>query len=268
MLNHGRGLINNCVTYSTLGRNGRLCNSIFQALGTAAYALDNKKSFIFPAWEYRKYFFQELPEGNPEIDIKIPVEFHYAPIPVHPDKNIDLHSGQMQSYRYFFHRWLNLEPYFTLKDMYHYYIWQKYGNHLAMNTCGIHVRRSDYLSPATLDYHGIMPISYYEEGANRLYGTCKPTDVLFIICSDDIAWCKNNFSFPNQIFIEGEKDIIDLYVLMYCKKLIIANSSFSLFPAVVKTIKNNNCGIVAPKKWFNNASVRTEDIYMPNWIII
>ena len=259
----------NYATYSSLGKNGRLCNAIFQTLGTAAYALDNKKEFIFPKWEYRKYFLQELPEGYPIIDVKIPVEFHYAPIQDYPNKNVNLHNGQLQSWRYFAHRWAELEPFFTLKDELHYYIWQKYGTFLSENNCGIHVRRTDYTTPINLEYHGVMPIPYYKEGVNRLYGTSNPTDILFIICSDDITWCKTNFSFPNQIFIEGEKDIIDLYILMYCRNLIIANSTYSLFPATVNTIKNSNYKVVAPRNWFGaKCSQKTSDIYMPSWIKI
>ena len=35
-------------TYSTLGKNGRLANAMFQVAFTIAYALDYNKDFVFP----------------------------------------------------------------------------------------------------------------------------------------------------------------------------------------------------------------------------
>lgn len=253
-----------------IGNNGRLGNSLFQASGTMAYALDHNKEFIFPEWKYRKWFQKELPLGNPQIDIRIPVEFHFAEIPDYPNKNVELHSGQLQSWRYFARRWTEISPYFTLKDEHSLYIAFKYGEYLNQkNTCGIHIRRTDYITSANMEYHGIMPISYYKDGVKKIYGTEKPDNILFVICSDDIKWCKENFYFPNQIFIEGEEDIVDMFILLYCQNIIIANSSFSLFPAVVNTIKNPKYKVVAPEKWFGKAaSVITKDIYMDGWILI
>lgn len=253
-----------------IGTNGRFANALFQAAVTITYSLDNKKQFVFPDWKYRDWFSLKLPLGEPQIDIRIPIEFHYAPIPDYPNKNVELFNGHGQSYKYFAHRWAEIFIYFTLKKKHHYYIWEKYMHYLRRKNCGIHVRRTDYTTPVNLEYHGVMPVEYYEKGAEQLFGTKNPEDVLFIICSDDIAWCKENFHFQNQVFVEGEEDVIDMFILQYCENLIITNSSFSLFPATINTIKNPNYKVVAPKNWFREKAkhIITKDIYMPSWITI
>lgn len=261
----------NFATYK-IGTNGRLCNALFQAAGTMAYAMMTDKEFVFPEWQYRKYFQHPLPIGNPPIDVRHPVEFHYAPIPEFPGQNVELYAGQMQSYKYFENLWEEIEKYFVLNDTYHDYIIKKYGDLFSgrVPACGIHVRRGDYVLPEKQEYHGLMPVSYYEEAARQLFGN-KSNEVLFVICSDDIAWCKENLHFHNQVFIEGEEDVIDMYILMYCKNIIMANSSFSLLPAVLNSLflDGEEIKIAAPKKWFTaKTPPKTDDIYMPGWVLV
>ena len=89
----------------------------------------------------------------------------------------------------------------------------------------------------------------------------------FIIFSDDIKWCKNNFIGDKFTFIEGEKDYIDLWLMSLCNHNIIANSSFSWWGAWLN--QNPNKKVIAPINWFGpEKKLNPKDIYCKNWIKI
>jgi hypothetical protein len=90
---------------------------------------------------------------------------------------------------------------------------------------------------------------------------------LFIVCSDDMAWCKDNFKGANFVFIEGEMDIIDLLIMSKCKNQIIANSSFSWWSAWLNTNKSKK--VIAPAQWFGpGINDSWQDIYLEETIVI
>ena len=263
--------MNGTVTYSRLGQNGRLANQLFQIAATIAYALDTKKDFVFPPWEYAKYFQKEIPQKHnlhiaPAACGHCEPHFHYAGIPHYPG-DVEL-FGHYQSEKYFAHRREELLPYFKLKPEYNNHIWNKYGWHLKNKptSCAIHVRRTDYDTPVNRDYHGVMPMSYYDDAIESLYGVLYPDDVLFVICSDDPEWCKENFKLPHMLLPEGEENIIDLFIMSFCRDNIIANSSFSWWSAWLN--RNPGKRVVSPQKWFNNAPHNSKDVHCEKWIVI
>lgn len=133
------------------------------------------------------------------------------------------------------------------------------------NSVGIHIRRGDYLlDPVFAD---ICNLNYYENGIRQvLRDKQKHT---FYIFSNDIKWCEKNIS-PlldgNKIIYvrhnTGRDSCWDMFLMTYCKSLIIANSSFSWWGAFLN--KNINCKVIAPKKWLNRDCVF--DIWDPEWI--
>ena len=257
--------MNNFATYSTAGSNGRLGNAMFQIAGTISYALDTGRDFVFPKWKYSQWMAKPLPEGNPTIDVKVPVDFNYAPIPQHLGKNVDLFNGHMQCCKYFAHHWVVIAPYLSLAPRYNY-IDKKYKKSIFGKTCSIHVRRTDYDTPVNREYHGVMPLEYYHAAASRLYGNDRPKDVLFVICSDNIGWCKENFTFPNMLFVK-EIDIFDMNIMAKCKNNIIANSSFSWWAAWLNMNKDKR--VVCPKNWFGPACPHSsKDVAAEGWIVI
>lgn len=131
---------------------------------------------------------------------------------------------------------------------------------LDSKSISLHIRRTDYVT--SNGYHPLQSIDYYQNAIDII----GEYDYIFIF-SDDIKWCKENFSFKNMIFIEGFDDVEDLWIMSMCKNNIIANSSFSWWGAWLNDNKNKK--VIAPKKWFgDNVNLNTSDIIPETWITI
>lgn len=253
------------ITFSQLGKLGRLGNSMFQIAAVIGAAKEYGDAYVFPEWPYSKHMFIPLPVGTVKVDrIWNESTYRYSAIP-NFGMDCDI-AGYFQSNLYFEKHWFDILPYFTLKDEHHYYIWNKYVALLNQRTVSIHVRRGDYLVSPALEWHGVLGMDYYEAALDTLY-TDGQHDVLKMVFSDDIAWCKQKFTQPNTIFVEGELDVIDLFIASYCMDNIIANSSFSWWQAYLN--KNVTKRVVAPKRWFTeNAKLDTKDLYCKDWIVV
>ncbi len=127
------------------------------------------------------------------------------------------------------------------------------------NSVSIHVRRTDFLT--SNGFHPVQPIEYYESALKLIdYDN-------ILILSDDIEWCKNNLKFNNMVFVEGNDDIEDLWLMSLCNHNIISNSSFSWWGAWLNTYKDKK--IISPRKWFGD-SVRIDanKIIPEDWVKI
>ncbi len=130
---------------------------------------------------------------------------------------------------------------------------------------GIHVRRGDYLNEP--EFRGICNLTYYRNAIKTIKE--KKPNAKFYIFSNDTAWCKENL-LPiigkNCVFVTeniGDKSCWDMFLMTYCKNLIIANSSFSWWGAF---LNSNNATIYAPYPWIHRDCEL--DIYEDNWIKI
>lgn len=134
---------------------------------------------------------------------------------------------------------------------------------LSRNSVGIHVRRGDYL--AEPDYRGICSLDYYKRAITRLKEAGE--DYVFYIFSNDIVWCKDNleplmtgFQVVYVTENKGKNSCWDMFLMTYCKNLIIANSSFSWWGAFLnKNVKR----VIAPCPWVNRDC--KIELYGPTW---
>ena len=186
--------------------------------------------------------------------------FHYQEISDYPDKNVLLY-GYFQSDKYFNDCKEDIKKMFMSYDI---NMDDKTKELLkGDNTCSIHVRRGDYLNSP--NHHPTQNMNYYMRAVKKM-----PKDSVFLVFSDDIQWCKKNFpNIPEKfIFIEGNKDYEDLYLMSHCKNNIICNSTFSWWAAWLNG--NENKIIIAPDTWFGLAYVNwnTNDLYCEGWIKI
>lgn len=122
----------------------------------------------------------------------------------------------------------------------------------------IHIRRGDYI---TFNGGKCLDMEYYNKAIKELDGS----SVEFYVFTDDIEFCKKNFSNMKNIkFIGEEAELTDLeeFALMSkCKHFIIANSSFSWWAAYLSV--NNDKIVIAPV-----VDMWKEEFYLPEWIKI
>lgn len=116
-----------------------------------------------------------------------------------------------------------------------------------MDSVAVHVRRTDYLTnPLFAD---LTATDYYERAMALFPGE------RFIVCSDDIAWCKKKWPGNPQVrFSELKTDLDDMNLMASCKHNIIANSSFSWWSAYLNPYEGKR--VVYPKLWHTDGVVR------------
>jgi predicted amidohydrolase YtcJ len=91
--------------------------------------------------------------------------------------------------------------------------------------------------------------------------------VNWIVFSDDVGWCRENFRMDRTHFVEGNLDVVDMFLMSKCKHNIIANSSFSWWASYLN--RNPDKKVIAPKNWFGPLMNKgVEDLYLNNWILV
>jgi hypothetical protein len=263
------------LSFSNLGSYGHLGNQLFQIASTMGIALENEMDYMFPTWKYDKYFIKSIPQMDKKELDKIKGEYidregphHFQPLLIIDNKrNWDI-GGYLQSEKYFEENRDEVLSYFEFKDEYVSYLKKQYEEILEMdNICALHVRRGDYLNfPA---YHPTCDMNYYNQAMSHF-----SDDTKFIVFSNDLDWCRANFRGNRFIFIDecdktNNGDVMLEFILMtMCKNNITANSTFSLWAAILN--KNENKKIISPSRWFGPAlqGYILSDMYSKNAIII
>ena len=248
---------------------GGLGNYMFQIAATESLAKDNNDSTVFSMSNtmkvhrhivtYSENILRKInfDDHNPTNVYEEP-KFSYNKIPYTP--NVYL-IGYFQSEKYFINNEKHIRDIFSPTEEDYKYINEKYGDVLYKKTCSIHVRRCDYLD--IQEHHPSCDMGYYNKGINHM-----DSDTTFVVFSDDIKWCKENFIGDNFYFVEKQPDYIDLQVMSMCDNNITANSSFSWWGAWLN--KNKNKIVVSPSRWFGPAKSNfdSSDIIPENWIKI
>jgi hypothetical protein len=186
--------------------------------------------------------------------------FNYTEI---PDIKSDVKLiGYFQSEKYFINYRKEILELFNIDNESKKFINEKYSKILNLDNCSLHVRRGDFIN--LQNYHVLQTVDYYKKSIEIM-----GNDKFYVIFSDDIKWCKENLNFiKNKIFISGNHDYIDLYLMSLCKNNIMANSTFSWWGAWMNN--NPNKKVIIPSKWFGNSNshLNTVDLYCNDWIKI
>ena len=132
------------------------------------------------------------------------------------------------------------------------------------DSVSVHIRRGDYIN--NLNFQGICDEKYYNTSIDFINE--KYTNVVFVVFSDDIEWCKNIFkNNKNFLFVDwnkGADSYIDMQLMSECKHNIIANSTFSWWGAWLNS--NPDKTVIMPKKWDNTQT--KNNLIGKNWITI
>lgn len=109
----------------------------------------------------------------------------------------------------------------VVKNKFHTDEYRRIKSLIDDNSIGLHIRRDDLLNIASVN---IPNIDYYK----RAYNIFKGGRVF--IFSDDMAWCKNNITFKDIVFVDIE-DYLSFELLRLCPRKVIPRSTFSWWAA-------------------------------------
>ena len=246
-----------------------LGNQLFTIATTLALAFENDDVAVFPDlknknWygNYTENIFRKLyiaGDKNFIQSVHSQDGWKYEKIPY--QKNLCL-NGYFQSEKYFKNQRGEILETFSIPEEINNYIFNKYFNILeSENTVAVHVRRGDYLTKRLRQFHYVQDVEYYKKAMNLF-----SDDEKYIFFSDDIEWCKQNFgSKKNVFFIEGERDVVDLYLMSMMKNNIIGNSTFSWWGAWLNRSETKR--VIAPSKWYGpkNAHLEVDDLIPDEW---
>lgn len=258
------------ISYNRLGSNGRLGNQMFQYAGLRGVAARHNYDWVVPSpnsygdANYGLFECFEMSSVTPEnfgVTSYQSIatgcfEFNSQFFDACPD-NVNLHD-YFQTEKYFKNvediirkdfQFKNdiKEPCLEIVEQYKDFIF-------------LHVRRGDYLNQP--QYHPVCSFEYYQKALAEF-----PDDVPIFVFSDDLDWCRENFT-DDRFLIPDENPLYnhlsdtndgrvrspipyyDLCMMSMSSGGIIANSSMSWWGA---WLQNGRGKVVAPKNWFGSA---------------
>jgi hypothetical protein len=124
----------------------------------------------------------------------------------------------------------------------------------ASNAVAIHIRRGDYIESS--DSFGILTAGYYKQAINLLVERVENPS--FYVFSDDVNAAKiilKELNLRDIAFIEppAESSAVEsLFLMGLCKGLIMANSTFSYWAALLGNEKEI---VVYPKPWATSSKI-------------
>jgi len=124
---------------------------------------------------------------------------------------------------------------------------------------GVHVRRGDKVRSKK---YTVASVSYITKAMNDFRRNF--TRVHFIVCSDDVKWCKENLRQEKNVsFSESRSPIMDFAILTLCSHTLSTVGSYSWWAGWlaggVTTYYKNYANTV-----YNN--IKATDYFLPNWI--
>ena len=184
-----------------------------------------------------------------------------APAEVLDVKDNCYYEGYWQSYKYLAPIESLLRKEFTLKQLPGQQVAVTLTEIESSPSASIHVRRSDYVTHA---HFATCDMEYYQQAMAQIKKTTA--GIKFFIFSDDMPWCKENFTGPEFVFVEGNRHYEDLYLMSKCSHNIIANSTFSWWGAWLNT--NPQKMVVTPAGWYKKKDKKKNELLPEDWIKI
>jgi len=251
------------ITFRKIGEHGRLGNQMFQYALLAGIRAKTNYDIIFPEGKDQvdvfKYFSIKDIHFFNESDINTETyheQFFHFDRKVFNVSDRTNFEGYFQTEKYFLHCEDLIRDHLTFKDQYIQEAKEFLLPYQNKQLVSVHIRRTDYL--AVQNHHPIIPLSYYKKAMSEF----DNNDTMFIVSSDDIEWCKENFQQDNIVFT-NKISPVDMCIQSLCNHNIIANSTFSWWGAWL----NNKADkvVISPSMWFGPAYFHfdTKDIYCP-----
>jgi len=234
------------VTFSRLGRYGRLGNQMFQIASTIGIATKHHASYGFPIWRdniskknVHQYFRYPLPGVKRDKYQRLEVDFGYHDVIL--ERSADI-RGYLQSERYFEHCTDLVRRYFKFKR-----------EADPLPGCAIHIRRGDY----TREYYQLLGYEYYLPAMEQL-GASRYT--VFTDSPEQVEWIAKYA----DIRLPGD-EVHDLQDFSLHESYIIGNSTYSWWGAWLGQGET-----IAPKRWFGwrYRGLDTSDMIPRGWTLL
>ncbi len=262
------------VTYTKLGKNGRVGNQLFQiaaAIGLAAYL---RKDVRLPRIKLHDTLFEE--QGNPTVYVEDDAVLKSSSlVPIYeancfvfqdninqefvPNSHIDL-QGYRQNPRYFHSVISSIRRAFQIKlsllalvQVKLQMLLQEYHENVVW--MGVHIRRGDYVGH---NMHEVCTLQYYRTAISILASLQKT--VAIVLISDDKKWCENNIDQLVPIAVNNVGVFVspfttweeDFACLFTCPLKVLSNSTFAWWAAFLDARYNSR--VILPKPWIRKVS--------------
>ena len=207
---------------------------------------------------------KKINKTSPNLLIEEPYIFNERFLEV---KNSIYLQGYWQNYNYFLSYKNKLQNIFKLKSLSSKDI--LFSDHyLKMNNLtSVHIRKGDYINKYNKNIFNQLGTKYYMDSISYIKNMVSEPFFFFFL--DDYNWVKDNIKLPHNEYIlmdHSLDSLIDFKLMSLCQHHIIANSTFSWWPAWLKD-ENRGDIVIAPKKWLNT-NLEPKGMIMPSWVQI
>jgi hypothetical protein len=249
------------ISFSKLGNYGRLGNQLFQYAFLRAQAKRLGTKFYCPEWLGDTIF--NLNDEKEKGGVFTP-DFIYDEKGkgFHPDTN-EIKDGTeitgfFQSDRYFTKE--DIFKWFTFREEVFTNVNRKYDSIDFSHATAIHIRLGDYATPQIVFY---TPRKFYFKNAlNKI----KNKESILVFSDEPKAaekYLKNIEG--NFIFMEGNTEYEDLYLISKCRNVICSPSSFSWWASYLSRYEDKQ--IIVPEYWFlPGGKAFNNDIFVDGWM--
>lgn len=240
------------IVYRHLGAAGQLGNSLWEIASTLGIGARQGQPVRFPTWRYQWAFSVPDHYFQPWSELAGVDATSFAP------HIAERHRSFLQDATL----WLHIEPtirrYFAPSRLVRAELRTRTAALLSLRpTTALHVRRGDYLTEPQKFPRATR--AYYRAAVERLAGTH------IVVFSDDIAWCRRHLAWADPaVYMEGNGDYEDLFLMARCDHHIIANSSFSWWGAFLSADRSP----IFPTRWYGPAAadIDTTLMFLDGWI--
>lgn len=130
----------------------------------------------------------------------------------------------------------------------------------SRQSVAVHVRRGDYVGNA----FDIVGPEYYKSATE--YIKDRVSDPIFYVFSDDMDYIAKEFTFLGEyipVHNQGKESYIDMQLMSCCRHMIIANSTFSYWGALLG--EKDDSIVIAPARYKADEDVA---LARKNWILL
>ena len=268
-------------TYSvyTSGRGGRIGNQMFEYASAYGIARMNNRSVVTHKTNFNTLWtlFTKLsvPRSGPLPNMKKMEPESYAAYDPKfeklPESNVNLY-GYFQTWKFFQKYERDLRAEFTFKETirskaleYLVHIAQTYTNNSSdknITFVGVHVRRGDMI---TKPRYRVASKSYIVKAMNDFRRNF--TRVHFVVCSDDIPWCKKNLGQQKNVsFSEKRSPNVDFAILSLCNHTVSTVGTFSWWVGWMAGGVTTYYTRFADPSTDLFTTLKFEDYFLPKWI--